>query len=116
MYKRQASSLERSEPLISQFPSYQKQLARKTLPVYGRRGERLSLIHIWEKAESALQREAFTRALDKAGLSQMCIRDRGVLHTTTGTLHADNVVVASHFPFMDKPGFYFARVWQERCV
>ena len=38
----------------------------------------------------------------------------GVLHTTTGTLHADNVVVASHFPFMDKPGFYFARVWQER--
>lgn len=38
----------------------------------------------------------------------------GVLHTTAGTLHADNVVVATHFPFMDKPGFYFARVWQER--
>lgn len=38
----------------------------------------------------------------------------GVLHTTARTLHADNVVVATHFPFMDKPGFYFARVWQER--
>ncbi len=38
----------------------------------------------------------------------------GRVHTTRGAVKADTVVVASHFPFMDKPGFYFARVWQER--
>ncbi len=38
----------------------------------------------------------------------------GVVHTSRGKIAADAVVVATHFPFMDKPGFYFARVWQER--
>ena len=38
----------------------------------------------------------------------------GVVHTASGVLHGDAVVVATHFPFMDKPGFYFARIWQER--
>lgn len=38
----------------------------------------------------------------------------GIVHTDRGDIRADTVVVASHFPFMDKPGLYFARVWQER--
>lgn len=38
----------------------------------------------------------------------------GKVHTTRGDIQADTIVVATHFPFMDKPGFYFARVWQER--
>lgn len=36
------------------------------------------------------------------------------IHTAAGTIRADNAVLATHFPFMDKPGFYFARIWQER--
>lgn len=38
----------------------------------------------------------------------------GVVMTDRGTIEADAVVVTTHFPFMDKPGFYFARMWQER--
>lgn len=38
----------------------------------------------------------------------------GQIHTQRGDIRADAVVIASHFPFLDKPGFYFARIWQER--
>lgn len=36
------------------------------------------------------------------------------VYTTKGIFHANTVVMASHYPFMDKPGFYFSRIWQER--
>lgn len=38
----------------------------------------------------------------------------GTVRTDKGCVTAEAVVVATHFPFLDKPGFYFARVWQER--
>lgn len=38
----------------------------------------------------------------------------GLVHTSRGEVKADTVVVTTRFPFMDKPGFYFARIWQER--
>lgn len=38
----------------------------------------------------------------------------GRIRTDRGDIQADTVIVASHFPFMDKPGLYFARIWQER--
>lgn len=38
----------------------------------------------------------------------------GDIRTNRGTLHADTVVLATHYPFMDKSGLYFARIWQER--
>lgn len=39
---------------------------------------------------------------------------KDALRTAHGLLKAENVVIATHFPLMDKPGLYFARVWQER--
>lgn len=41
-------------------------------------------------------------------------RPAGMLHTDKGDVQAAVVVSAAHFPFMDKPGLYFARLWQER--
>lgn len=38
----------------------------------------------------------------------------GEIRTNRGTLHTDTVVLATHYPFMDKHGMYFARIWQER--
>ena len=38
----------------------------------------------------------------------------GEIRTNRGTLHADTVILATHYPFMDKNGMYFARIWQER--
>ena len=37
----------------------------------------------------------------------------GEIRTNRGTLHADTVILATHYPFMDKNGMYFARIWQE---
>lgn len=43
------------------------------------------------------------------------LRVRGhLLETNHGTLHADFVVFATHYPFPNVPGFYFARQHQER--
>ena len=47
-----------------------------------------------------------TRALDITEGEPISVR------TTTGTVHADDVVMASHFPFHDRPGMYFARMHQ----
>lgn len=38
----------------------------------------------------------------------------GKIQTDHGSVAADTVVLATHFPFMDKAGLYFARLWQER--
>lgn len=38
----------------------------------------------------------------------------GEIVTSRGTIHSDTVVLATHYPLMDKPGLYFARIWQER--
>ncbi len=38
----------------------------------------------------------------------------GQIQTEHGSISADTVVLATHFPFMDKAGLYFARLWQER--
>ncbi|MCI8554663.1 MAG: FAD-dependent oxidoreductase [Clostridiales bacterium] len=38
----------------------------------------------------------------------------GVVHTGNGSIRARVILVCTHFPFMDKPGWYFARVWQQR--
>ena len=39
---------------------------------------------------------------------------QGEIHTSRGTIRSDTVILASHYPLMDKPGLYFARIWQER--
>lgn len=40
--------------------------------------------------------------------------ENGTLHTPRGTVTADSVVFASHFPFVNVPGWYFMRMHQER--
>ncbi len=40
--------------------------------------------------------------------------DGGRVETTGGTVTADHVVFACHFPFVNAPGYYFARMHQER--
>ncbi|MDP4152013.1 MAG: FAD-dependent oxidoreductase [Bacillota bacterium] len=37
-----------------------------------------------------------------------------VVFTDRGNITADNIVVASHFPFINMPGYYFVRMHQER--
>ena len=37
-----------------------------------------------------------------------------VLQTTGGTVEAGNIIFACHFPFVNIPGYYFARMHQER--
>lgn len=34
--------------------------------------------------------------------------------TQQGSVHAENIVIASHYPFINKPGYYFMRMHQER--
>lgn len=34
--------------------------------------------------------------------------------TNRGTVEAENIVFASHYPFVNLPGYYFARMYQER--
>ena len=36
------------------------------------------------------------------------------MKTTNGTITADNIVFACHFPFLNVPGYYFLRMHQER--
>lgn len=36
------------------------------------------------------------------------------IHTDRGTVRAERIVFASHYPFVNAPGFYFARMHQER--
>ena len=36
------------------------------------------------------------------------------LHTENHTVRARHIVFASHYPFVNKPGYYFARIHQER--
>lgn len=36
------------------------------------------------------------------------------IHTERGNVRAQNIVIASHYPFVNVPGFYFARQHQER--
>lgn len=42
----------------------------------------------------------------------------GVLTTEHGAVHADKVIFACHFPFLNHPGYYFVRMHQERsyCI
>lgn len=40
--------------------------------------------------------------------------DGGRVETGRGTVQAEKVVFAGHFPFVDAPGFYFARMHQQR--
>ena len=49
--------------------------------------------------------------------SRVTSLDRGsscLLHTSGGTMRADTVVLATNYPLIDMPGFYFTRLHQER--
>ncbi|MFZ5974951.1 MAG: FAD-dependent oxidoreductase [Bacillota bacterium] len=49
--------------------------------------------------------------------SKVTLVERGnkvALHTGSGTMRADTVVLATNYPVMDMPGFYFTRLHQER--
>ena len=43
----------------------------------------------------------------------MKVKDREI-QTDKGVVTAEHIVFAAHFPFMNVPGFYFARMYQER--
>jgi Rieske Fe-S protein len=38
----------------------------------------------------------------------------GTVYTKNGTVSAENVVIATHYPFINVPGYYFMRLSQER--
>ncbi|AOT70317.1 FAD-dependent oxidoreductase [Geosporobacter ferrireducens] len=37
-----------------------------------------------------------------------------VISASGRKIYAKNIIIASHYPFYDKPGFYFAKIYQER--
>ncbi|MFR6329665.1 MAG: hypothetical protein ACLUOI_13090 [Eisenbergiella sp.] len=37
-----------------------------------------------------------------------------VITTAGGEVTAEHIIFAGHFPFLNKPGYYFARMHQER--
>ena len=39
-----------------------------------------------------------------------------IVYTDRGNIHAKNIVFASHYPFINIPGFYFTRMYQERSL
>ena len=42
------------------------------------------------------------------------IRDDGVVITEQGRIKAKSIVIATHYPFINAPGFYFFRMHQDR--
>lgn len=38
----------------------------------------------------------------------------GMVETDRGSVRAENIVFAAHYPFINAPGYYFARMYQER--
>ncbi|MBH1942169.1 FAD-dependent oxidoreductase [Mobilitalea sibirica] len=42
------------------------------------------------------------------------IHKNGLIKTDQGSVKADKVVIATHYPFINVPGYYFARLHQER--
>lgn len=38
----------------------------------------------------------------------------GRVSTDRGIIGARTILLCTHFPFLDKPGWYFARIWQQR--
>lgn len=40
--------------------------------------------------------------------------ENNIVETTSGNIKADYIVVATHFPFLDVPGYYFTRLIQDR--
>ncbi len=42
------------------------------------------------------------------------VRDDGTIITEQGRINAKSIVVATHYPFINTPGFYFFRMHQER--
>ena len=47
-------------------------------------------------------------------LSRVRAIEDGVVRTEFGAVRAENVIVATHFPFLNVPGWYFLRMHQER--
>ena len=61
-------------------------------------------------AKQGVRFYAHTRALPPEG---GLWRD-GAVRTNRGVIGARTILLCTHFPFLDKPGWYFARIWQER--
>ncbi len=40
--------------------------------------------------------------------------DKNVIKTKEGSITADNIIVCTHYPFINKNGFYFLKLYQER--
>ena len=64
--------------------------------------------------------QGMARALAKRGCRiyeetrALRIDDFGRVHTPEGGVMASHVVIATHYPILDKPGMYYARMYQER--
>ncbi len=58
--------------------------------------------------------EAVSEPLTIYGDTPALAVEDGVIRTPRGTVTADSVVFATHFPFVNVPGWYFMRMHQER--
>lgn len=60
---------------------------------------------------------AMSKELDVYEHSRARIENEHVIRTENGSVYADNIVFACHFPFINVPGYYFAKMYQSRsCV
>lgn len=57
---------------------------------------------------------ALSRDLEVYEETPVLTVEGGLLRTPRGAVRADHVVFATHFPFINVPGWYFARMHQER--
>lgn len=57
---------------------------------------------------------AITEGLDIRENTRVLAVEDERIHTEQGTVTAEHIVFASHYPFVNAPGWYFARMHQER--
>lgn len=64
-----------------------------------------ALAEILKKNKGAIYENSSVRNIDK---------DLGIVHVNGGTLKAKHIVLATNYPFLDMPGYYFIRIFQMR--
>lgn len=58
--------------------------------------------------------DALSRSLTVYENTRVTQVEEGYVHTECGSVHAKHVVLCTHFPFLNTPGYYFMRMHQER--
>ncbi|HBN86267.1 MAG TPA: FAD-dependent oxidoreductase [Clostridiales bacterium] len=64
-----------------------------------------ALTEVLRKSKGEIYEHSHVKTVDK---------ESGVVHVNGGTLHAKHIILATNYPFLDMPGYYFIRIFQMR--